>query len=344
MTLETNTFSLSNNEHDDTTTSSSSISQTPPTQFESNNDNMLSQTTVRPPDLFEKRLIDTAQQVVTTMRDRNGHLKENVTLLLAVDDFIAERLCTRKAYLLGSRPMAPSQYGKVLKAELVVEVPNEDREKEGVVVEWQGTGQTCFVKMSSCQKIQCKRLEYHYTILPEDPFREAHAMQYLKEFHFHREDNNGLRIHDLLLQETHVQELQRIRDAVIETHVMLPYDILQDSEILFLIMPDVDGMEMYHLLQEERFTIEKARTSFIQMLDCVEFLQRAGVCHRDISLENFLMTSDGIVVLFDFGMCLKIPCLDGEGLDHRTWTRCLMSPQVPSMKVGIDVSQHLISH
>jgi serine/threonine protein kinase len=237
--------------------------------------------------------------------------------------------------------MAKSQYGEVFRAELVVEVPTKEREQDGI--KWKATGQKCVVKMSNLQQMSNVRsLEVgNGIVLPEDPLRENYAMQYMKDFHFYEEDSNGLKIHECLLEEDHVQEFLRIRGAIIESHVMLPYDIVQDNENLFLVMPDVGGTQMFHWLQDKmpnRLDTDEAKCYFTQMLNCIELLQRAGVCHRDISFENLLRTPDGVIVLFDFGMCLKIPCLEGEGLDHRNWTRCLMTYQRPSWKVRHEAS------
>ena len=38
-------------------------------------------------------------------------------------------------------------------------------------------------------------------------------------------------------------------------------------------------------------------------------LQKKGVCHRDISLENILMHKDQCIII-DFGMCLRVPYSD----------------------------------
>jgi serine/threonine protein kinase len=42
------------------------------------------------------------------------------------------------------------------------------------------------------------------------------------------------------------------------------------------------------------------------VLNGLENLQRAGICHRDMSLENLLVHKDGALII-DMGMCLLIP-------------------------------------
>jgi serine/threonine protein kinase len=56
--------------------------------------------------------------------------------------------------------------------------------------------------------------------------------------------------------------------------------------------------------------IERSRYWFDQVLNGLENLQRTGICHRDMSLENLLVHKDGALII-DMGMCLSIPYQDG---------------------------------
>ena len=53
------------------------------------------------------------------------------------------------------------------------------------------------------------------------------------------------------------------------------------------------------------------------IFDCIsqglENLQRAGICHRDMSLENLLVHENGALII-DMGMCLKIPYAQATSL------------------------------
>jgi serine/threonine protein kinase len=65
-------------------------------------------------------------------------------------------------------------------------------------------------------------------------------------------------------------------------------------------------------------------------------LQKMGVCHRDMSLENILVDEYKTSVVIDLGMCLKVPFDDGETggvADVTTGTlRRLITPLVPCGK------------
>jgi len=56
----------------------------------------------------------------------------------------------------------------------------------------------------------------------------------------------------------------------------------------------------------EKFTEDEARHWMCQVLNGIENLQRAGICHRDMSLENLLVHQNDCLII-DLGMCLKVP-------------------------------------
>jgi serine/threonine protein kinase len=49
---------------------------------------------------------------------------------------------------------------------------------------------------------------------------------------------------------------------------------------------------------------------FYSRLQALEHLQRVGVCHRDMSLENILIDEYRTSIVIDLGMCLKVPYSD----------------------------------
>jgi serine/threonine protein kinase len=65
-------------------------------------------------------------------------------------------------------------------------------------------------------------------------------------------------------------------------------------------------------------------------------LQKKGVCHRDMSLENILVDEYRTAVVIDLGMCLKVPYDDGETggvADVSAGTlRRLINPLIPCGK------------
>ncbi|KAL7546407.1 hypothetical protein ACHAWF_009742 [Thalassiosira exigua] len=113
-----------------------------------------------------------------------------------------------------------------------------------------------------------------------------------------------------------------ILQNMMESHIMMPMDLLSDDRNLYSIMPYCTGGELFDVLEKKnRFSEPEARYWMRQILKGLSCLKRAGVTHRDLSLEN-LLVHEGNVLIIDMGMCLRIPIADS-----RTNQRYLILPQ-----------------
>ena len=78
-------------------------------------------------------------------------------------------------------------------------------------------------------------------------------------------------------------------------------------------MPYIRGGELFdHVSGAGRFTEERSRHWFKQILEGVKYMQDKGVCHRDMSLEN-LMVDEGTSLIIDMGMCVRVPYIKEGG-------------------------------
>mmetsp|Transcript_5332 Transcript_5332/g.6212 ORF Transcript_5332/g.6212 Transcript_5332/m.6212 type:complete len:383 (-) Transcript_5332:117-1265(-) len=166
-------------------------------------------------------------------------------------------------------------------------------------VPWQVTEHKAAVKIMSWQKIRELR---HI----EDPQKEVAAMQFVSS------DGN-------------------------HPHIMGTLDVLQDEEYLLLFMPFCSSGDLFGFVQQAgRFPEPMARYWFKQILDAMSHLQKLGVCHRDMSLENILLDEYKTSVVIDLGMCLRVPYAsdDGEGVTDVSSgnLRVLMRPLIPCGK------------
>merc|ERR1719330_1131326 len=99
--------------------------------------------------------------------------------------------------------------------------------------------------------------------------------------------------------------------AMRRTRIIMPLDFLYDETNLYIITPYCDCGDLKNLLDLNRngFPEEQGRELLSSILDGLEWLQKAGLTHKDIRPEN-IMINEGKTVIIDMGMCLRTPFLD----------------------------------
>ncbi|KAL7558245.1 hypothetical protein ACA910_009917 [Epithemia clementina (nom. ined.)] len=216
------------------------------------------------------------------------------------------------------RTVREAIYGRVLFAVVLrrrtpTSAPNDN-------AEWEVTNHHCAVKEMSWQHIRRERDR-----LAEDPIKEVSAMQYLKRWHKYLRqlrnsttpttmpmiNNNSYVATPVapasITTSATLDGVMQSFQAILETNIMMPLDLLSDDRHLYSIMPYCDGGELFERLDlNERFTEAEARYWMLQILNGLENLQNAGITHRDMSLENLLVHQSGALII-DMGMCLRVP-------------------------------------
>ena len=98
--------------------------------------------------------------------------------------------------------------------------------------------------------------------LAEDPIKEVSSMQYIKAFYEESKRKSG---HNMNISTTGVAESFQ---AMRESNVMMPLDLLSDERNMYSIMPYCDGGELFERLDmNERFSEEEARYWMDQVLN-----------------------------------------------------------------------------
>jgi len=186
---------------------------------------------------------------------------------------------------------------------------------------WQMMIEECAIKAMTWDSIRRGRNQQK----AENPEGEISAMQLIKR---HLDSTRGPDI--------------PVHDAMRETNVIMPLDFLFDDRNLYTITPYCTGGEMFDvLLERQSFSEPESRYLLRSILNGLESLQRVGLCHRDISLENILVDNERTFVI-DMGMCLRVPFFDNEegdtdmlgNVDYRDRgaQRCLISGKPPCGK------------
>lgn len=161
--------------------------------------------------------------------------------------------------------------------------------EEDADVEWESTDELVALKASSWNKIRKFRGRHL-----EDPIKEVAALQYSGNYH---------------------------------PNVLGCIEILQDDDYLYTVMPYCTGGDLFSNIMAgqilnrldqpvktalRRPNEEQARLWFRQLLQGLGHLQRKGICHRDLSLENLLLDEYGDLVIVDLGLALRVPYADAS--------------------------------
>ena len=84
-------------------------------------------------------------------------------------------------------------------------------------------------------------------------------------------------------------------------------DIFESADNFYLVLEYMGGGDLFDYLKVRKFrlTEDRAREIILQLIQAVQFLHSFGVVHRDIKLENVMMsdvTDNAIPKLADFGL------------------------------------------
>jgi serine/threonine protein kinase len=96
-------------------------------------------------------------------------------------------------------------------------------------------------------------------------------------------------------------------------HVQRLLECLEDAETVYSICPFYEGGELFSFIESRGTGLpeDQARALFLQIASGLQYMHDRRLCHRDLSLENILITNnDGVII--DMGMCLRVPA-DAEG-------------------------------
>lgn len=121
-------------------------------------------------------------------------------------------------------------------------------------------------------------------------------------------------MNDAQSMSTEIEIMKRIRHR----HVVSMYELYETPKCLWIILELVDGGDMYHnLAHSEGYNEVQAAHMMKQILRGIHYLHSLGVVHRDLKLDNLLLSGSGPsadVKIADFGLSALVR-LDEEGYD-----------------------------
>ena len=113
---------------------------------------------------------------------------------------------------------------------------------------------------------------------------------------------------DNLNQENPMKELA-IMQHISDSHdSFVQYvDCGYDADYLYTIMEFINGGELFDIVNEKVSLPESlSKQYFLEIIMSLRHLHSLSLAHRDLSLENILVTSDNHIKIIDYGMCIHM--------------------------------------
>lgn len=124
--------------------------------------------------------------------------------------------------------------------------------------------------------------------------------------------NNSM--NDAQSMSTEIEIMKRIRHR----NIVSMYELYETPKCLWIILELVDGGDLHHFLAHTMHYNEvMAARQFKQILTGLHYLHALGVVHRDLKLDNILMSGSGAnceMKIADFGLSALVR-IDEEGYD-----------------------------
>ena len=107
-------------------------------------------------------------------------------------------------------------------------------------------------------------------------------------------------------------------------------DYLHDQKVKYIVFDYVDGRSLYDIITVGHLSVAQAKEVFLNLFKTVCSVHNKGIVHRDIKLDNFLITREGTIVLIDFGFASPLQGYHHDGFFHGDLigTENYMAPEI----------------
>ena len=91
-------------------------------------------------------------------------------------------------------------------------------------------------------------------------------------------------------------------------NIMKLYDIINTPKYFYLILEYINGISLLDFINQtplKKIPEKFCKKIFYQIITAIDYCSRKNIFHRDIKLENILLTKNNTIKLIDFGFAIK---------------------------------------
>lgn len=104
-------------------------------------------------------------------------------------------------------------------------------------------------------------------------------------------------------RETRIFKEAFITSVLSNNHIIRLRDFFYNSLHFFMVYEFVEGQSLLDLIKSRKYMGEKeARKVFKQLVCGIKYLHENAIVHRDLKIENILVTRNGFIKIIDFGL------------------------------------------
>jgi len=114
-------------------------------------------------------------------------------------------------------------------------------------------------------------------------------------------------IYDLELQCETKNEIKMLKNLTHPNIIRLE-EVITSPEYIYIVMEYISNGDLCEYIQkrpEGKLSEQEAKYYFIQLLEALTYIHSKNISHRDIKLENLLLTKDNKIKLSDFGFSIR---------------------------------------
>ena len=119
-------------------------------------------------------------------------------------------------------------------------------------------------------------------------------------------------------------------------------DLIDAGDIVAFVMEYVDGQTVDQFGKQKAFSFFEINSIFNQMVSAIEYVHSVGLIHRDIKPSNFIISTDGKLKLFDFGIAknvsFQLKNLNQTIIGQQIGTPSFMSPE--QIENNCEITKH----
>ena len=97
-----------------------------------------------------------------------------------------------------------------------------------------------------------------------------------------------------------------VAQNIAHNNIVSAYDFIKMKDSIAYTMEYVEGCDLATILEERLLSYDEIDRIMIQVLSALGELHRQGIMHRDVKLENVLISKDGTAKLVDLGLMKRL--------------------------------------